>query len=340
VTTRPDGRERRNAAILMLDIVGFSLMVGRNEEEAASRVIKFHDDVERLIADRRGRVIDTAGDSVFALFDSVTDAVECAAEIQRRLAADPRADRMVVRIGIHRDEVVLDGGRAFGEGVNIAARLQQIAPPGGIAVSEDVHDAVAAMFPFEDQGHRSLKNIAGRVRVHMVAGTEFGFPEQPVPRAFLPSGFSDLAESFAFAVEDRLLARGFDPNDDERPEPAPPVHPRRLIESRAFWVLLALGSLLIAGHLTGWTSNGLYPLIGVTMTGGAFGRLAASITGRGGFRALAIAISLAAGALFLSGAISRAIAWVIAAALVGPGVAGLRKERNTRYAIRDTKEAP
>ncbi|MEX2419409.1 MAG: hypothetical protein WD652_03430, partial [Acidimicrobiia bacterium] len=120
-----------------------------------------------------------------------------------------------------------------------------------------------------------------------------------------------------------------------------PVHPRHLIESRGFWVLLAIGSLLIAGHLTGWTSNGLYPLIGVTLVGGAFGRLTASITGRGGFRALAIAISLGAGALFLTGTISRAVAWVMAAALVGPGVAGLRRKRgDTRYAIRDTKEKP
>jgi hypothetical protein len=279
-------------------------------------------------------VIDTAGDSVFALFDSVVDAVECAAEIQRRLAADPRSDRMVVRIGIHQDEVVLDGGRAFGEGVNIAARLQQVAPPGGIAVSEDVHHEVEGMLPFQDEGHRSLKNIEGRVRVHTVAGTEFGFPEQPVPRAFLPSGFSDLAESFAYAVEDRLLARGFD-SKGERPEPAQPVHPRRLIESRGFWVLLAIGSLLVAGHLTGWTSNGLYPLIGVTMIGGAFGRLTASITGLRGFRALAVAISLAAGALFLTGTISRAITWVIAAALVGPGVAGLKKSQESRFKNQD-----
>lgn len=103
-------------------------------------------------------------------------------------------------------------------------------------------------------------------------------------------------------------------------------------------MLLAIGSLLVAGHLTGWTSNGLYPLIGVTMIGGAFGRLAASITGRGGFRALALAISLAAGALFLSGAISRAVAWVIAAALVGPGVAGLGKSREPR--IKNQDQAP
>jgi hypothetical protein len=310
----------------MLDVVGFSLMVGRDEEEAASRVIKFHDGAEKLIAERRGRVIDTAGDSVFALFDSVKDAVECASEIQRRLASDPRSDRMVVRIGIHHDEVVLDGGRAFGEGVNIAARLQQIAPPGGIAVSEDIHREVGDMLPFKDEGYRNLKNIEGRVRVYSVAGPEFGFPEQPVPRPFLSTGFSDLAESFAFAVEDRLLARGFDPDTAERTSPTEPPHPRHLIESRGFWLLLTLGSLLVAGHLTRWTANGLYPLIGVVMVGGAFGRLASSITGLRGLRTLAAAASLAAGALFLDGTVSRAIAWVIAAALLGPGVSGLRRK--------------
>lgn len=322
----------------MLDIVGFSLMVGRNEEEAASRIIRFHDGAEKLIAERRGRVIDTAGDSVFALFDSVIDAVECAAELQRRLAADPRSDRMVVRIGIHQDEVVLDGGRAFGEGVNIAARLEQVAPPGGIAVSNDVYLEVKDLFPFEDEGHRSLKNIEARIHIYSVPGSVFGFPDQPVPRPFRSTGFSDLAESFAFAVEDRLLARGIDSDALERPKPTAPPHPRRLIESGGFWLLLALGGLLVAGHLSGWTSNGLYPLIGIVLIGGGIGRLTASLTGLRGLRTLAVAVSLAAGALWLDGTISRAITWMIAAALVGPGVAGMKKRQEPRAKNQESRE--
>ena len=324
MTDRPGGRERRSAAILMLDIVGFSRMMGHDEDEAASRVIRFHEGVTALIDGRRGRVIDTAGDSVFALFDSIANAVECAAEIQRRMAADPRPDRMVVRIGIHYDEVLLDGGRAFGEGVNIAARLEQLAPPGGLAVSGDVHREVADRFPFEDEGHRSLKNIQGRVKVYTVPGTEFGFPAQPVPRPFQPmGGFSEMAESFATAVEERLRARGFNP---DAPLDEPPPRPRHLVESRFFWLLLAVGVLMLAGHASGWTENGVYGLVGSIFVGAGLGRLAASITGLHGLRTLFLAIALGLGALYLRGTVSRAITWAIAAALVGPGIAGLRKK--------------
>ena len=311
----------------MLDIVGFSRMMGHDEDEAASRVIRFHDGVAALIAARDGRVIDTAGDSVFALFDRVASAVDCAAEIQRRMAADPRPDRMVVRIGIHYDEVLLDGSRAFGEGVNIAARLEQLAPPGGLAVSEAVHREVGERYPFEDQGHRSLKNIQGRVQVFTIPGTEFGFPAQPVPRPLQPmTGFSDIAESFATAVEERLRARGFTPDlqiDDE-----PPPRPRRLVESRFFWFLLAAGVMMLAGHASGWTENGVYGLVGSILVGAGMGRLAASITGLRGLRPLFLAIALGLGALYLDGTVSRAITWAIAAALVGPGIAGLRKSQD------------
>lgn len=314
----------------MLDIVGFSRMMGHDEDEAASRVIRFHDGVAALIAARDGRVIDTAGDSVFALFDRIGDAVDCAAEIQRRLAADPRPDRMVVRIGIHHDEVLLDGSRAFGEGVNIAARLEQLAPPGGLAVSEDVHREVGDRLPFEDQGHRSLKNIQGRVQVYTVAGTEFGFPAQPVPRPIQPmTGFSELAGSFATAVEERLRARGFSP-DIEITSDEPPPRPRHLVESRFFWLLLAIGVLLIAGHASGWTETGAYGLTGSILVGVGLGRLAASITGLRGLRQLFLAAALALGALYLGGTVSRAIAWAVAAALVGPGIAGLRRTPTTR----------
>jgi hypothetical protein len=311
----------------MLDIVGFSRMMGHDEDEAASRVIRFHDGVSDLIEDRSGRVIDTAGDSVFALFDSVVNAVECAAEIQRRLAADPRPDRMLVRIGIHYDDVLLEGSRAFGEGVNIAARLEQVAPPGGIAVSGDVHLEVADRLPFVDEGHRTLKNIAGHVRVFTVPGTEFGFPAQPVPRRVQSmGGFSELAESFASAVEERLLARGFSP-DLPANLSEPPPKPRHLVESRFFWFLLVIGSLLVAGHMSGWTNNGLYPLFGLVLIGAGLGRLGASITGLSGLRPLMVAVGLALGALFLGGTVSRGVVWAIAAALVGPGIAGLRKGR-------------
>lgn len=324
MTDRPGTRERRSAAILMLDIVGFSRMMGHDEDEAASRVIRFLDGVAALIVDRGGRVIDTAGDSVFALFDSAVSAVECAGEIQRRLAADPRPDRMVVRIGIHYDDVILEGPRAFGEGVNIAARLEQLAPAGGLALSEEVHREVADLFPFEDEGHRSLKNIEGRVQVYTVPGTEFGFPAQPVPRPIPPMpGFSGLAESFAYAVEERLRARGFTSEGGDEDEPPP--KPRHLVESRFFWLLLVVGGLLIAGHVTGWTENGLYPLFGLVLIGAGLGRLAVSITGLRGLGPLLVAVGLAVGALFLAGTVSRAITWAIAAALVGPGIAGLRK---------------
>src|SRR5262249_51208117 len=125
-----------------------------------------------MIAEHGGRIIDTAGDGILAEFSSVLGAVKCALAIQKTMAernepVDP-AKRMHFRIGINQGDVVVDDTRVYGEGVNIAARLESIAEPGGICVSAKVQDEIAGKLDvqWEDLGPQSLKNIAQPIRVY------------------------------------------------------------------------------------------------------------------------------------------------------------------------------
>jgi adenylate cyclase len=129
-----DQRTRRLAAILMADIVGFSRMMGRDDEGTTERVVRFRSGVETLTESHGGRVVDTAGDSVFAVFESIVMALECATAIQQWLAKDDGEDRIMVRIGLHFGDVLVHDTSLFGDGVNIAAvssnwRRQVASPP-------------------------------------------------------------------------------------------------------------------------------------------------------------------------------------------------------------------
>ncbi len=171
---------RRLAAILAADIAGYSRLMG--EDEAATvRDLKGHQAaVMPLIARYGGRIIDTAGDGILAEFPSVIGAAECAVEIQTIMAARnegvPEARRMLFRIGINLGDVIHDESRIYGDGINVAARLEGIAEPGGICISRQVFDQVNRVVKADYQalGPRTLKNIAQPVDVFAVAPMELG----------------------------------------------------------------------------------------------------------------------------------------------------------------------
>ena len=181
------GIKRRLAAIMAADIAGYSRLMG--EDEAATvRDLKSHQaEVLPLVADFGGRVIDVAGDGILAEFQSAVAAVECAVQIQARMSRRnlgvPEARCMRFRIGINLGEVVHDDARVYGDGINIAARLENLAAPGGISVSGKVREEVEGKLTlaFNDLGLQALKNIAKPVQVYALATVADGTPlPQPV----------------------------------------------------------------------------------------------------------------------------------------------------------------
>ena len=164
--------QRRLAAILAADIAGYSRLM--HEDEAATvRDLKAHQSVILpLVGQHGGRIIDTAGDGLMAEFPSVIGATECAVELQRVMAerndSVPDSRRMLFRIGINLGDLIHDETRIYGDGINIAARLEALAEPGGVLVSNTVYDQVRGKLPFtfEDLGERQVKNIEQPVRIY------------------------------------------------------------------------------------------------------------------------------------------------------------------------------
>src|SRR6266508_3311928 len=171
----PHGGERRLAAILAADMVGYSRLMEVDETGTLAR-LKTHrlELVDPVIAKNRGRIIKTTGDGMLVEFQSVADAVECAAEIQRRMArrnTDVSPARWIqFRIGINLGDVIVEDGDIFGDGVNVAARLQELAAPNGICVSAAVRDQVGDRLgvAFEDLGEQNVKNIVRPIRIFRV----------------------------------------------------------------------------------------------------------------------------------------------------------------------------
>src|ERR1700747_3494906 len=164
---------RRLAAILAADVVGYSRLMGRDEEGTHER-FKAHlvELIDPKIHEHHGRIVKTTGDGVLAEFASVVDAVRCAGEIQRAMVdrdldlAEER--RLRFRIGVNLGDVIVDGGDIYGDGVNIAVRLEGLAAPGSICVSGTVRDHIGERLPyaFADMGAQRVKNIAQPVRVY------------------------------------------------------------------------------------------------------------------------------------------------------------------------------
>jgi adenylate cyclase len=175
--------DRRFAAILAADVAGYSRLMGV-DEEGTLRQLKAHrrELVDPKIAEHRGHIVKTTGDGMLVEFVSVVDAVRCAVDIERsmieRNAEVPPESRIQFRIGINVGDIISDDNDIFGDGVNVAARLEALADPGGIMVSRVVHDQLRdkLAFDFEDMGEQMVKNIARPVGVHRVQLAEFVRP--------------------------------------------------------------------------------------------------------------------------------------------------------------------
>src|SRR5215475_486939 len=178
---------RRLEAILVAVVAGYSRLMGADEEGTLARLKALRRElVDPKIKEHRGRIVKTTGDGLLIEFASVVDAVRCAVEVQRELAernADVPPDRRIeFRMGINVGDIIRDGRDIYGDGVNVAARLEALAEAGGICVSRVVRDQVRDKldFSFEDMGERQVKNIARPVRVHRVLIDNRSGPVQPV----------------------------------------------------------------------------------------------------------------------------------------------------------------
>src|SRR5450631_3474980 len=164
--------ERRLAAVLVADIAGYSHLMGADEEGTLAKLKSFRKLlVDPAISEHRGRIVKTTGDGMLAEFASAVDAARCAIEVQRGMAEQntgvPQELRIEFRIGIHVGDIIIDESDIFGDGVNIAARLEGIAQSGGICISDDAHRQIRGKVGavFDDMGPQLLKNIAEPMRV-------------------------------------------------------------------------------------------------------------------------------------------------------------------------------
>ena len=194
--------ERKLTAILCADVHGYSRLMGDNEEATVRTLASHRRIIDALIEQYHGRFVNSAGDSVVAEFASVVNAVQCGIEIQSALKTEnaelPPARRMEFRIGVNLGDVIVEGEQIYGDGVNVAARLESLADPGGICISGIVHDQVRDKLPlaYDDAGEQAVKNIARPVRVWRVRldGTAPPRPQtRPIARRYWRGGVLSLA---------------------------------------------------------------------------------------------------------------------------------------------------
>jgi adenylate cyclase len=191
--------ERRLAAVLAADVAGYSRLMGVDEEGTLRRLKECRRAlVDPKIAEHRGRIVKTTGDGMLVEFASAVDAVRCAVEVQRGMTSGnigvPEAKRIEFRIGIHVGDIIIDDNDIFGDGVNIAARLEGIADPGGICISDDAHRQIRGKteIAYDDMGHQSLKNITEPMRAWRARPVANAAPpaamvvDRPAPALALP----------------------------------------------------------------------------------------------------------------------------------------------------------
>ncbi len=170
----PDAVERKLAAILSADVAGYSRLMAQDEVATLRALAAYMEEIRLLVRQHRGREVGSAGDSLLAEFPSALDATRCAVEVQRVLEARnrevPPDRKMEFRIGVHMGDVMVEGEQIYGDGVNIAARLQGLAEPGGICVSGTVHEQVRNKLElvYDDLGDQTVKNIPDQVHVFQV----------------------------------------------------------------------------------------------------------------------------------------------------------------------------
>jgi adenylate cyclase len=192
--------ERKLAAILCADVFGYSRLMGEDEEATLRTLSSHRKIIYSLIEQHHGRFVNSAGDSVLAEFASVVNAVQCAVEVQTALKADnanlPAERRMEFRIGVNLGDVMVEGEQIYGDGVNVAARLESLAEPGGIYISGTVHEQIRDKLglAYEDRGEQAVKNIARPVHVWRVLldGTAVSRGTRRISRSYWRGGVLSL----------------------------------------------------------------------------------------------------------------------------------------------------
>ena len=190
-----EGFKRKLTAILNADVVGYSRLMGEDEDTTVQTLTTYRDVISSLIKDHQGRVVDSPGDNILAEFVSVVNSLRCAWDVQQEIksrnADFPENRRMNFRIGINLGDVIEEGDRIYGDGVNIAARLESLAEEGGICISGTAYDQVKNKLPFryEYQGEQVVKNIREPIRVYkvlikkdadeLILGKELELPDKP-----------------------------------------------------------------------------------------------------------------------------------------------------------------
>jgi class 3 adenylate cyclase len=295
MATEPSVPRRKLSAIVMVDVSGFSRMMGRDEEGTTALIREFHDRTLRLVESHQGRVVDTAGDSVFGEFDSVINAVRCAQAIQDAQAAvnadRQPSERIETRIGVHLGDVIVQDYRVYGDGVNIAARLQSVAAPGSICISEAVYQQVNKKLDltFEDLGVQELKNIEHPIRLYRVV-----------------SSGPDLSREIT--AEQR----------DAKPEPssrAPLTWKDALLHPWSL-VPLVLGVYLMATVLGLPPGGRVFPSIGAVLAGVGVGRVLRLRTARGAWFLIALGGGLVLAALFTFSRSETPWWWLLLAGII------------------------
>ena len=201
----PEKFKRKLTAILSADVKGYSRLMGTDEEATLRTLQEYKEVMASSIQHHRGRIVGTAGDSVLAEFASVVDAVQCAVEIQQVLRAKnallPETRRMDFRIGINLGDVIEEGDTIYGDGVNIAARLESIAEAGGICISESAYQQIENKLPlrYDYLGEHEVKNIAKPVRVYCArleadaAPSKLGKEKKPVGKRLSKAALAIIA---------------------------------------------------------------------------------------------------------------------------------------------------
>jgi class 3 adenylate cyclase len=281
MATEASSPRRKLSAIVMVDVSGFSRMMGRDEEGTTARIREFHSRIRSIVETHEGRVVDTAGDSAFGEFDSVVNAVRCAQAIQNTQAADnanrPAEEQISTRIGVHLGDVIVQDYQVYGDGVNIAARLQSLADPGGICVSEAVYQQVFQKLglTFEDLGVQKLKNIEYPIRLYRVVFEGDTRPKEPVEKGLQTPGLLQPVAATVSWTEAFLTRGGLIP--------------------------LALGLCLLTAPpgLFPFPQRGIAPTLGTVLIGVGFGHIWARRTGRRGHFLIALGAGIGLGAVFL-----------------------------------------
>jgi class 3 adenylate cyclase len=258
-------RRRKLSAIMMVDVSGFSRMMGADEERTVGLIQAFHREMKARVEEFEGRLVDTAGDSAFGEFDSVVNAVRCARRIQEELsrvnAERPEAERIIARIGLHLGDVIVEDYKVYGDGVNIAARLEPLADPGGICLSEAVYQQIRnkLTLPVEEIGLRELKNIEHPIRLYKippVSGPARAAAQEMESVVGAPPSASPAAETSSLTATDAAARSWLDDLVDAK----------RLIP-------FLVGVFLLVSPAILFDTAGVFPTAGAILVGMVIGRV-------------------------------------------------------------------